>query len=73
MVELAGGLCLAAFSSPATASHWALSLIEVMLHAPWDEELLEHVSAGLIAAAVTALAYLILSLMLLLARGEFWY
>ncbi|KAG1668893.1 hypothetical protein FOA52_016062 [Chlamydomonas sp. UWO 241] len=36
------GLCLAAFSEPASAVAWGLCLIEVMKHADWDEELLAH-------------------------------
>ncbi|KAG1669680.1 hypothetical protein FOA52_002064 [Chlamydomonas sp. UWO 241] len=40
---LAGArLCLAAFREPASAVMWGLCLIEVMKHAEWDEELLDH-------------------------------
>ncbi|KAJ9514245.1 hypothetical protein QJQ45_012245 [Haematococcus lacustris] len=43
LVELSGGLCLAAFLSPAAALLWALQLWADLLGAPWQEELLTHV------------------------------
>ncbi|KAJ9532988.1 hypothetical protein QJQ45_018070, partial [Haematococcus lacustris] len=42
LVELSGGLCLAAFLSPAAALLWALQLRADLLEAPWQEELLAH-------------------------------
>lgn len=36
------GLCLAAFAQPLDAVVWAAGLIEVLKHADWDAELLEH-------------------------------
>ncbi len=42
LVELADGLCLAAFASPAVAVLWGLQLVEALKHEDWDEELLAH-------------------------------
>lgn len=36
------GLCLAAFAHPLDAIVWAAGLIELLKHADWDKELLEH-------------------------------
>ncbi len=42
VVELAGGFCLAAFQSAASAILWALHLTAELLVADWEEELLQH-------------------------------
>ncbi len=41
-VEMAGGLCLAAFQCPCAAVLWALELVDSLLEADWDPELLAH-------------------------------
>ncbi|KAL6750703.1 nucleotide cyclase [Haematococcus lacustris] len=53
LVELSGGLCLAAFLSPAAALLWALQLWADLLGAPWQEELLAHVLCEEVAVAQT--------------------
>lgn len=42
LVELQGGLALAAFQSSADAIHWGLSLVNMLLAKEWSEELLSH-------------------------------
>lgn len=41
-VEVADGMCLIAFYSPAAAIRWALSCIEMCLTADWPQELLAN-------------------------------
>ncbi len=42
VVELSGGLCLAAFASPGAAVRWGVAMVDDLLDAPWEPELLAH-------------------------------
>jgi hypothetical protein len=54
LVELADGLCLAAFGQPAAAMLWALEVQTALRDADWPEELLQHEAGEEIAVFVAA-------------------
>ncbi len=56
LVELAGGLCLATFTSPADAIRWALALAAEMKKATWPAELLRHELCEEVVIGTTAAA-----------------